>query len=54
MMCPTLTHMDSTSGRRYVARRPLHGLPEAEAVIGEGETRDHGHPGFHPLPQMGF
>ena len=30
---------------------PLDGLPMAEDVIGEGETRDHNHLGFHPLCQ---
>ena len=29
--------------------RPLDGLPVAEGVIGEGETRGHDHLGFHPL-----
>ena len=30
---------------------PLNGLPMAEGIIGEGETRDHDHLGFHPLCQ---
>ena len=33
--------------------RPLDGLPEAMSIIEEGETRDHSHLGFHPLPQTG-
>ena len=30
---------------------PLDGLPMAEGAIGEGETRDHDHLGFHPFCQ---
>ena len=32
---------------------PLDGPPEAVSVTEEGETRDHGQPGFHPLLQTG-
>ena len=30
---------------------PLDGLPEAEGIIGDEETRSCSHPGFHPHPQ---
>ena len=30
---------------------PLEGLLEAKGTIGEGETKDHNHLGFHPLHQ---
>ena len=30
---------------------PLNGLSMAKGTIGEGETRDHNHLGFHPLCQ---
>ena len=31
--------------------KPLDGLPEAEGIIGDGETSDLGHPGSPPLLQ---
>ena len=30
---------------------PLDGLPEAEGIVGDGETSDLGHPGSPPLLQ---
>ena len=35
--------------------KPLDGLPEAEGIIGDGETSNLGHPGSPPLsPDHGF
>ena len=31
--------------------KPLNGLPEAEGIIGDGETSNLGHPGSAPLLQ---
>ena len=31
--------------------KPLNDLPEAEGIIGNGETSNLGHPGFPPLLQ---